>query len=183
MISRTHEAGAVAALLAIVVYHTPQGLTAQTVIIALIANTIGALLPDIDQASNRLWDLLPGGNFTGKVLRNVFLGHRTLSHSILGILLVYEGSVWLISQLFNNNFVNVEVIIFALLIGYGSHLFLDGLTEEGLPLLWPIKWKFGFPPWKFLRIKTGHWVENWVVFPLLVVYVLYLVYLLANRIN
>jgi inner membrane protein len=174
MISRTHEAGAVAALLATATYLPSANMGVATIITALIANTIGALLPDIDQASNRLWDLLPGGNFIGKILRNLFLAHRTLSHSFLGFFIVFKAAFWLIPKLFNGQFVDPKIIIYALLIGYGSHLVLDLITTDGLPLLFPIKWKFGLPPWKFLRIKTDHWVENWIVFPGLVVYVLWL---------
>ena len=51
------------------------------------------------------------------------------------------------------------------MIGYTAHLLADGLTEEGLPLLFPIRIKFGFPPFKKWRIKTGGWMENFIIFP------------------
>jgi inner membrane protein len=171
MTSRTHDVGAFAALATAAVLYPPTDLRAATVIVALIANIVGALLPDLDQASNRLWDLLPGGNLVGKVLKKLFLGHRTLSHSILGVAIVYEITIRLVPKLFNATFVDPVIIIYAVLIGYLSHLVLDSITEEGIPLLFPAKWKFGFPPIKFLRIKTGHWVENLVIFPLLCIYV------------
>lgn len=167
MISRTHEAGAFLTLIAATVYYSPNDLSEMTVLAALIANIIGALLPDIDQASNRLWDLLPGGNLIGKIFRNLFLSHRTISHSLLGLGLAYFINQWLLFRLFNNQIINPKYVFQALLIGYGSHLFLDGLTEEGIPLLFPIKWKFGWPPIKSWRIKSGKWFENWVVFPII----------------
>ncbi|MFA5828837.1 MAG: metal-dependent hydrolase [Candidatus Shapirobacteria bacterium] len=170
MTFRTHQIGAFAALLTVVAYLHVGGISTATAITALIANVVGALLPDMDQVSNRLWDLLPIGHVFGKVFGKLFLGHRSLSHSLLGIFLVYKGSMWLIPNLLNRDFVNTDSVVFAMLTGYVSHMILDGLTEEGLPLLFPIRWKFGFPPWKKLRIHTGRWVEKWVVFPLLVIY-------------
>lgn len=143
-------------------------------IVALIANIVGTLLPDIDQASNRLWDLLPGGDFLGEILKDLFLAHRTLSHSILGLTLVYFGGWWIIPKIFNANFVNTGIVFDALLIGYISHLLLDGLTEEGLPLLFPIKWKIGFPPIKKLRVNTGKFTEKWIVFPLILIFTVWI---------
>lgn len=174
MTFRTHQVGALAAVLTAAVYAAPTNLKAATIITALIANAIGALLPDLDQASNRLWDLLPGGHLWGKILKNIFLGHRTLSHSLLGFFIIYKATFWLIPKLLNGLFIDINIVALALLIGYVSHLILDLITEEGIPLLWPIKWKIGVPPVKWLRIKTGHWVENWLVFPLLVGYILWL---------
>jgi len=172
MTSRTHDVGAVAALLTAGIYFPPTNLGIATLIVALIANVVGSLLPDIDQASNRLWDLLPGGNFIGKILKKIFLSHRTLSHSFLGVYLMYKINEWLIFKIFNPTFVDPQIIFWALMIGYVSHLILDGLTEGGLPLLWPIKWKFGFPPIRSWRIKTDGWFEKWVVFPLIIIFII-----------
>jgi inner membrane protein len=176
MLSRTHDIGAFATLLTAAAFYPPSHLGLATVLVALIANIVGALLPDADQASNRLWDLLPAGNYVGKLLRNLFLSHRTLSHSLLGIFIIYKLNYWLIYRLFNPAFVNPQIIFISLMIGYISHLILDSLTEEGVPILFPIKWKFGLPPIRSWRIKTGHWFENWVVFPGIVIYIFWLLY-------
>lgn len=176
MLSRTHEVIGVAGLIMATVYFPPQHLNTATIIVALIANLIGTLLPDIDQASNRLWDMLPAGNTIGKVLKNILLGHRTISHSVVGIALVYYGMNWLIPKLLNNIYIQVNLVIISLLIGYISHLLADGLTEEGLPLLWPIKYKFGFPPFRKWRITTGKWFENWIIFPAVTIFTLWFVY-------
>jgi inner membrane protein len=175
VVAKTHNLVAFAALLTATVYYPPDKLTLATLILALVANVVGSLLPDIDQASNRLWDLLPGGDGLGKILKNIFLSHRTLSHSILGIYLVYKIVYWLLPKLFNPNFVDYQTIAIALLIGYMSHLAADGITEEGLPLLFPLKIKFGFPPIKSWRIKTGKWFEKYVVFSGVIVYLLGLI--------
>jgi inner membrane protein len=175
MVSRTHNLVAFASLLTAAVYYPPNYLSIATLILALVANIIGSLLPDADQASNRLWDLLPGGDGLGKILKNLFLAHRTLSHSILGLYLVYKIIYWLLPKLFNPNFVDYRIVAISLLIGYISHLAADGITEEGLPLLFPLKIKFGFPPIRSWRIKTGKWFEKYVVFPGVLVYLIWIV--------
>lgn len=171
MLSRTHDLGAFSSLLVVAVLYPQSDLGLSTVVVALVANIIGSLLPDADQASNRLWDLLPGGNFLGRIFRHLFLGHRTISHSLLGLYLVYLSSHWLIPRLFNNGFVNPAIIINSLMIGFISHLILDGLTEDGVPLLFPLSWKFGLPPIRSWRIKTGRWVENLLIFPGFIIFI------------
>lgn len=172
MTSRTHDLGAFAALITVYHFLGLPFLGWPTIITASIANIVGALLPDIDQASNRLWDLIPGGNLVGRILRKLFIAHRTLSHSILGIVIIYSLTHWVIYKIFNPTFVNPGIVFLSLMIGYLSHLILDSLTEEGIPLLFPIKWKFGFPPIKWMRIKTDHWFERWIIFPGLVIYII-----------
>jgi len=182
MTSKTHEVGAFASLLTAWLYFKPSGMTQITIGVALVANLVGSLLPDIDQNQNRLWDMIPGGNTIGKVAKKVFWGHRSLSHSILGTFLVYFGLKWLLPKLFNNDFIDIDIILISAMIGFVSHLCLDFLTQEGLPLFFPLKWKFGFPPFKKLRIRTGRFVENWIVFPiLLVISVGLIVYLIVSK--
>lgn len=176
MTARTHDLFAFGALLTVAAYFPPTAVKPATALVGIVANIVGALLPDIDQASNRLWDLLPGGNALGKILKNLFLTHRTLSHSFLGTWLVYQALNWILSRLFNSSFVDIPLITVAMMIGYISHLALDGLTEEGLPLLFPLKIRFGFPPIKSWRIKTGGWFEKLVIFPGIIVYIAWLVW-------
>lgn len=170
MTSKTHDAIAFASLITLAVSFPPIHLNLATFIVALIANIVGATLPDIDQAINRLWDLLPGGNFIGRILRRLFISHRTLSHSLLGIFLMSKLSFWLCFHLFNPAFINPLIINYSLLIGFISHLLADAVTRDGIPLFWPIMWKVGFPPFKFLRLTTGHWVEKFIVFPTVIIY-------------
>lgn len=173
MIARTHDVGAVALLLTTAVWLELGQLSTATIIVCLIANQIGALLPDVDQASNQLWDLLPADKFLGRILNKLFGTHRTISHSILGIFIVYQVSLWLLPKLFNKEFINPIIVFWALIIGYLSHLILDMLTEDGVPLLFPIKWKFGLPPIKKLRIKSGKGIEKFIIFPLILVYIIW----------
>lgn len=175
MTSRTHDVFAFASLVTVAVYHPPSSLNLVTLILSLVTNIIGSLLPDIDQATNRLWDLLPAGNSLGKVFRKLFLSHRTITHSLLGIFLINKLFLWLLPKIFNQS-IDVKIVYFALMIGYVSHLFLDLFTEEGLPLFFPIKTKIGFPPIASLRIKTGKIFEKLFVFPAIIVYTVWFAY-------
>lgn len=175
MTSRTHDIGAFASLVTVAVNYPPVTLNTITLIVSLVGNIVGSLLPDIDQSSNRLWDLLPTGDSLGRVFRKLFLSHRTLSHSFLGVFLVYKLLWWLLPKISNPNYLNITIIFYSVMIGFVSHLVLDFFTEEGLPLLFPIKFKFGFPPFKHWRIKTGKWFEKLVVFPGIIVYIIWFV--------
>ena len=57
------------------------------------------------------------------------VGHRTLTHSILGVLLFSLPVL-----LFLGGFPNLSL---ALVVGYASHVFADALNTRGVPLLWP----------------------------------------------
>ncbi len=175
MTARTHDLFAFTSLTAAAIYFPLQPLNVGTIFVAVIACDIGSLIPDMDQSTNRLWDLAPGGNVVGKFARRLFLGHRSLSHSILGTFLLYKLLLWLTPMLFNQLYINSEIVTFALMIGFISHLFADSLTEEGIPLFFPIKAKFGLPPISRWRIKTGKWFESFVIFPAVLLLLFFLV--------
>ena len=58
------------------------------------------------------------------------VGHRTLTHSLLGVAL-FALPVWLLLGGFPN-------LSLALVAGYASHVFADALNTKGVPLLWPL---------------------------------------------
>ncbi len=174
MLARTHSIVAFACMSSAVIYFAPIDVNTTTFALALMFNTMGSLLPDIDQASNKLWDLLPFGDTFAKYFNKMFLSHRGLTHSIIGFILVDKLIRWLLPIILNGHFIDIFTVYSALMIGYISHLIADCLTEEGLPLLFPLKYKFGFPPIKRWRIKTGGWFENIIVTPLLVFYILWM---------
>lgn len=166
---------AFAALTTAAVYFPPNSLNVPTFFSCLVGNVIGALLPDMDQASNRLWDLLPAGNYLGRVFRRLFLSHRTISHSLLGLFLAYKILEWVLPKILNPAFIDINLVFMSMMIGFASHLVGDAITREGIPLLFPIKWKFGFPPISSLRFVTGSWFENFVVLPAITVYLVWFV--------
>lgn len=165
MTARTHDAFAFASLVVVSSYIQPESINLMTLFSAVVANNIGALIPDMDSAGNRLWDLLPAGDQVGKIFRRLFYKHRTLSHSIIGTFAVYKILEFILPKLLNPGFVNSQVILFSVMIGYVSHLLSDSLTKEGLPLLFPFKFSFGIPPLSSLRMKTGEKFEKLIVYP------------------
>lgn len=165
MVARTHNIIAFTSLVTVAILYPPISLNVLTLLASIIGNIIGGLSPDLDQASDKLWNLVPGGSAVGGILRRVFLGHRNLSHSLLGLYLYYQLIKFVLPRIFNSNYLQVNLIIAATMIGFISHLVADSVTTEGLPLFFPIKLKIGFPPFQALRIKTGSWVENFLVFP------------------
>lgn len=142
---------------------------------------LGALTPDIDNARSTL------GKRMGVVSKGIqhMAGHRTFFHSILGLLIVgafawsFEwGLGWL---LYNAGFQRAAialgagpgilvdhasvrfVALIALLVGYFLHLVADSLTIGGVPWLWPDRVRFGFPPERRWRFKSGSAAEPVVV--------------------
>lgn len=170
MVARTHNIIAFTSLLTVAVLYPPQTLNVLTLLAAVIGNIVGGLTPDLDQASDKLWNLVPGGDASGSILRRIFLGHRNLSHSLLGLYLFYEIIKFVLPRILNPNFLQVNLVIGAIMIGFISHLAADSITTEGLPLFFPIKIKIGFPPIEALRIRTGSWVENLIVMPAVLVF-------------
>lgn len=175
MVARTHNAFAFASLVTAAVYFPPNTLNLSTLIISIVGVDIGALIPDMDTGGNYLWGLLPQGQKLGGFLRRIFYKHRTITHSLLGFFLISKFFAWLLPRIFNSNFVDPNIVFISIMIGFASHLIADSLTEEGVPLLYPIPLNFGIPPFKRMRIKTGHWFETWVVFPAIWIFLIWFV--------
>lgn len=184
MTGRTHDMAAFAALTAVVVTQPLPHITLATGIVAVVANLAGGIAPDIDQPTAPLWRNLPVGKYVGKTFDKFLGGHRVLSHSILGAVL-FGFIVHYILQVLTPSFpnLNMQIIWDAFMIGFISHLVMDTLTTEGVPWLFPIPIKFGIPPIKALRIKTGGLVERFVVFPGLMAITVYIIYLYYDKIK
>ncbi len=168
MTSRTHDLTAISTLAVIFVAISMPAITISTVILAIFANLVGGIAPDIDQPTAPLWRNLPVGKYLGKIIDKMLGGHRFISHSILGLALF--GFLFHLLLTFLHPImphVNIGYVWWAFMIGMASHLVMDTLTKEGVPWFLPIPIKLGFPPIKEWRITTGSWVETWVVFPLI----------------
>lgn len=175
MTARTHDVFAFASLITVATYYPPATLSIYTLFASVVGNIVGALIPDIDEGGNKLWGLVPYGNSTGRFMSHIFYKHRTITHSLLGLLLVYKGLEWLLPKLFNYHYVDSHIVLISVLIGYASHLLADSLTQEGLPLFFPLPLKFGIPPISKLRVTTGSWLEKVVVFPAVGIYLFFFV--------
>ena len=171
MIARTHDIAAIVGLTVVVVVMSPlPPLSLATILLALLANQLGAIAPDIDQPTAPFWRTVSWGRLFGPAATRLLGGHRFLTHSIAGV--VVAG--WLFHMLLQ--FVQpllpsmqAEYVWWAFMIGMASHLVMDSFTKEGVPWLLPLPIKFGIPPVKRLRVTTGKKMEHFVIFPVLVV--------------
>lgn len=175
MTAKTHDLAAVTALLILVLVNAPDGLRLSTLLLAVFANQLGGVAPDIDQPTAPLWRNLPEGHVFGKIFHRLAGGHRFLSHSIIGFALF----AWLSNLVLHflhpiMPHVDIQLVWYAFLIGYASHLVMDSFTKEGVPWLLPIPFKLGFPPVKQFRITTGKALENLVLLPALIVFDIWL---------
>ena len=58
------------------------------------------------------------------------VGHRTMTHSLVGVFF-FSLTVWLLLRGFPN-------LVLALVAGYASHILADALNTRGVPLFWPV---------------------------------------------
>ncbi len=179
MTGRTHDLAAFTALNCIFATQPIPPMTFSTVIVALGSNMIGGLLPDIDDQTADIWDKARGGSFIARLIKPLIGHHRMISHSIVGLVIVGFLSKYLLALVGTVLLVDMNVVWWSLMIGYVSHLIMDSLTTEGVPWLFPLPFRMGFPPLKVLRVKTGGLSEKIIVFPGLLLlngYVIYLNY-------
>ena len=142
-----------------------------TALVAILANQIGGILPDIDQPTAPLWKNLPEGKIFGKIVDKSLGGHRFITHSLIGLVIFGFLAKLLLSFLHPiMGEVNNNLVWWAFMIGFLSHLVMDSFTKEGVPWLLPYSRKFGLPPLKRWRITTGKSMETLIIFPLILVF-------------
>lgn len=135
----------------------------------------GALLPDIDNARSTL------GHKLGRISKEIqhLAGHRTLFHSILGLVLGSLLAVGLEQVVIYflsvrgftppAQFVGAShLVFFGVLFGCVMHIAADALTLGGVPLLWPSRKRYGFPPDARWRFRTGTWPEFVIVWSFMI---------------
>jgi len=177
MTGRTHDLAAFTVLGFIALTQPLPNISLATGLVAVFANLVGGIAPDIDQPTAPFWRNLPVGGVFGRVFKTVVGGHRFISHSLLGIVLFGFGFHYLLEVL-RPSFphLNMNIIWWSFMVGFVSHLLMDTITREGVPWLLPIPVKFGIPPMREFRVETGEFVERFVIFPLLLVLNGYLYY-------
>lgn len=181
MTGRTHDLAAFTALNAtFLATQSPQMTTSSisfaTAICALGANMIGGLIPDIDSATSDIWDKFRGGNVIAPIIRPFIGRHRTISHSLLGMVIIGYVLRAVLALMGTVLLVDMTIVWWAMMIGVASHLITDAMTRQGIPLLFPLSIRFGIPPFEFMRMKTGGLIEKLIVFPGLILLNGYLVY-------
>lgn len=161
---RAHLAGGIASLW--LMQPLPGGIGtgdgANNIGLLAVCAGLGALLPDLDARESHLKRLTIGFGIAPFLLPSLLL-HRALGH---------RGPLHSLAGLAAALILGVPALVclgwqpaLALLLGYGSHLFLDACTKTGVPLLWPNKKRrFVLPP--RLRISTGSAGEELALAPL-----------------
>ena len=146
----------------------PSLLNPETLPLALGAAAFGSLLPDLDASQSKIKHLSIKGIkpfFLPALFIHRQLGHRGLSHSLVGLALVaallFPLSLWL-----------GFIPFLALLLGYASHLAADASTKSGIPIFYPRKTRYHLLPPGF-RFTTGSQAEE-VLFPFLALLLLIL---------
>ena len=158
-------------------------LAAKGITIGILVNKVifytmvgfGALLPDIDNAHSTLGHKL---GWISKEIQHI-AGHRTLFHSLLGLLIgslmaigLEQLAIYLLSQrgyTVPAQYIGTSHLVFiAVLFGCIMHIAADGMTEGGVPLLWPNHKRFGFPPNPHWRFRTGTWPEFVIVWTFII---------------
>ena len=168
MTGKTHQViGITAALGGFFILQEPTYQPA-TFVAVLVAAHFGSLLPDIDSSAADIWNSVPAGKHVGRVATKFTFGHRNLTHSLLGLALVGFLTHRLIMSMPHYWGLDLNLVWLSFIIGYVFHLLADAVTVLGVPLLWPLDRSFGFPPKPFegVRIQSGQWFENLLLFPL-----------------
>lgn len=114
--------------------------------VLLAGTSIGAILPDIDKKNTSVSHKAPFISF----ITRLFTTHRGFTHSLLA-LAIFGSILYPVTQFGNL----VRYLYYGLIIGYLSHLILDMLNPEGIPLFFPIKFKISFA-----KIRTGGKMES-----------------------
>lgn len=179
MTGRSHDLAAFTAL-TIVFVSLPEipTMTLATAIAAFSANFIGGLFPDIDQPTSDLWDNFRLGPYVGRVVTRIFGGHRHFSHSLVGVVVIGFLSRVVLDFVFSYVLLEIDslVVWYAFMIGVVSHILTDLPTKAGVPLFWPILWKVGVPPFRFMRFESGKFMETFICFPAMLIGTGYLLY-------
>lgn len=111
--------------------------------LATVAGAVGALLPDLDHPRAALSRRV--GIVSAPV--RLFFGHRGATHGLAAVFTAFALSLCLVPDL--------RLYGLAAALGYASHVALDGLTVQGVPLLWPSRRR-----WRLLRLTTGGIIER-----------------------
>src|SRR5207302_11510467 len=114
---------AITALGVVVLSQPVRTVSLATAIVAIFANLVGGIVPDVDQPTAPFWRNLPVGKYFGWVFGVLTNGHRFLTHSILGLALFGFAAHWLLVVLHPiMSSVNIDLLWWAFMIGMVSHL-------------------------------------------------------------
>lgn len=125
--------------------------------VAFIAITsASSLLPDADHPNAMLPRAFGAAGQMIATLINRIFGHRTLTHSVLGVG-VLGAALAFIPRL-------PEHCYWAVILGCVTHILGDMLTVSGVPVLWPMQRDY-----RLAWMRTNGLFERYVMTPLLTV--------------
>lgn len=107
---------------------------------ALLLGCLAGTLADVDKPGSTMAKVLFP---LSALLRILKVRHRTLTHSIVFMLLIMMISLPMSPLYF-----------WVFIVAYASHPLIDLLNERGIQLLWPLPMKIRLLP-KFIAIDTG----------------------------
>lgn len=119
-----------------------------TALVAAPIAAIAGLLPDLDEPGSTLGGLLP------RWWHHLTRGHRRSTHSLLAMAVVWVAVHYGLGALGVEGFPN-QLLAVLVLTGMGSHLAADAITDHGVPLFWPARWRLCLP-----LFATGSWMEH-----------------------
>ena len=105
---------------------------------------LGSLAPDIDSKTSKISKKMK----LLSIITSKMFGHRGFIHSPICVLAIYLLTTAILKH---NNAMEYINLLYAFLIGYAGHLFLDLMTKGGIPLLYP----FSRKKYHLTNIKTG----------------------------
>lgn len=171
MTGKTHQILGISAAATYFLVVSENGYNAATFAAVLFAGHLAALVPDLDESTALIWDKIPLGKIFGTIT-DPFIRHRNFTHSLFGVALFGTLAYWLTSLMPDYWHINRMVLFIATVISYSSHILSDMFTVEGVPLFFPFGKMIDIPPKPLdgIRIQTGKWFENLVLFPLIDIY-------------
>lgn len=149
---RTHKIGGICAGIVtstLLFMDNPSPTTLISSLLLISGASLGSIMPDIDKSTTKI-----GKKFLLKPI-SLYIqkkyGHRTITHSLIvsliGLsLLVYSSCMFrgIAYYLYSN-------LVIGFSIGYMSHLLLDLLTVQGVPLFYP----FDKTKYRICKFKTS----------------------------
>lgn len=137
MMGKTHKLGGVCTGLITSSIFIQQPYTVEKLLICgtiILTSTIGAMWPDIDQKNSTIGKK---HKVTSTII-STFCNHRGITHAPLLYFFVFS-ILFLLTNMIQNVIVKTYVIsgLFGLIMGIISHLILDMITHDGIPICYP----------------------------------------------
>lgn len=99
MTGKTHQIASITAGLGYFILQASPTYQPATLVAVLVGSSLTALLPDIDQPASVIWNKIPfAGHAAGEVVEKATFGHRNLTHSLLGFVIVGLLLHWFLSK-------------------------------------------------------------------------------------